>query len=300
MDIYLAGGLSGNLSKEFKVLSKLLAGEHPVKNGKEMQIFLAGEHPVKSVLDKYFGAAFPGEDKMAILGKCNILESYAYLRKNEFFMQIIPHLRTFLLDSGAFTFMSNPKTSKLDWDKYTEDYAYFIKKYDIKLFFELDIDPIVGLAEVERLRAKLERLAGRQSIPVWHKNRGKEYYIQMCEEYPYVALGGLVAAGDKNREGYDKYFPWFINTAHRYGAKIHGLGYTQLANLRKYHFDSVDSTAWLYGNRGGYLYRFNPQTRNIMEKIKAPSKNHRLVSTPAAAHNFIEWVKLCIWAEKNL
>ena len=31
MDIYLAGGLSGNLSKEFKVLSKLLAGEHPVK-----------------------------------------------------------------------------------------------------------------------------------------------------------------------------------------------------------------------------------------------------------------------------
>lgn len=33
----------------------------------------------------------------------------------------------------------------VNWDEYVEEYAEFIIKYDIKLFFELDIDAIVGL-----------------------------------------------------------------------------------------------------------------------------------------------------------
>lgn len=95
----------------------------------------------------------------------------------------------------------------------------------------MDIDSVVGLAEVERLRHKLERMTGKKPIPVWHKNRGKEYFVKMCEEYPYVAIGGIVTK-EIPRKVYETAFPWFINTAHKHKAKIHGLGYTTVANLQ--------------------------------------------------------------------
>ena len=229
------------------------------------------------------------------LSEMSILESFYYLRKNEEFMTLAKHFGSFLLDSGAFTFMTGSHKGSINWDEYVEDYARFINKHDIKLFFELDIDSVVGLQEVERLREKLEALTGKKPIPVWHKNRGKEYFIKMCENYPYVALGGIVTK-EIPRQKYEKGFPWFIKTAHLHRCKIHGLGYTTILNLPKYHFDSVDSTAWLYGNRGGYLYKFNP-SKGTMDQLKAD--NARLKSREGAVNNFREWVKLCKYAEAN-
>ena len=201
----------------------------------------------------------------------------------------------FLLDSGAFSFMQGK--GAVDWDRYTEEYAEWINRYRITKFFELDIDSLVGIKEVERLRAKLERLTGKQPIPVWHINRGKQYFLDTAKDYPYVAFGGILTDGAK-RGSLEKAFPWFINSAHERGAKIHCLGYTSIEGMKKYHFDSVDSTAWLYGNRGGYLYKFNPVTGN-MDKIEA-RKGQRLRSRDAALHNFREWVKFQQYAKKYL
>lgn len=272
---YLAGGWSGNLSANWK---------------KEMDIYLSASESRKET------RTFLEQEGKIDLSNISILESYYYLRKNENFMRLLPLIGHFLLDSGAFTFMSGSHKGACDWDKYVEDYANFINKYDIQLFFELDIDSVVGLAEVERLRDKLEELTHKKPIPVWHKNRGKEYFIRMCKEYPYVALGGIVTK-EIPRNVYEKAFPWFIQTAHKYGAKIHGLGYTTIANLKKYHFDSVDSTAWLYGNRGGYIYKFNPQT-GLMEQHS--KDNSRLKTHQGALHNFLEWIKFSEYATKNL
>lgn len=253
------------------------------RGGTKMNLYCAGEHSVKN------GA-------IALQwGGHQILESFYYCRKNDYIPKLLPLVDNFLLDSGAFTFMQGK--GAVDWDAYLEEYAAFINKYDIELFFELDIDSIVGLPEVERLRYKLEKLTGKKPIPVWHKGRGREYYEKMCKNYPYVAIGGIVTQ-EIPRNIYEKAFPWFINTAHKYGAKIYGLGYTSLSNLKKYPFDSVDSTAWLYGNRAGYLYKFNPRTGQ-MDKIEAP-KGHRLKSTEAAMFNYKEWMKFQQYAKKYL
>lgn len=155
----------------------------------------------------------------------------------------------------------------------------------------------MGLREVERLRARLEQLTGKQPIPVWHKGRGKDYFLGMARDYPYIALGGI-AIKEIPKNIFEQSFPWFINKAHEAGAKIHGLGYTSISGLYKYHFDSTDSTAWLYGNRGGYLYSFNEITGE-MGKIKAP-KDYRLKSHDAALWNFNEWVKFQEYAKKYL
>lgn len=235
MKIFLAGGISGNIRKFWEQFAKNQNIEEAMK------LYLAGTEPRKNYI-------FPEGE--AFLKSINILESFYYLKKNPEFMKLVPYFGSFLLDSGAFTFMSGSHRGAIDWDKYVEEYAAFINRYDVKLFFELDIDSIVGIEQVERLRDKLERLTGKKPIPVWHKMRGKEYFIRMCRDYPYVALGGIVTK-EIPREAYEKGFPWFIKTAHMHGAKIHGLGYTSIANLKKYRFDSVDSTAWLYGNRGG-------------------------------------------------
>lgn len=230
------------------------------------------------------------------LSEMSILESFYYLRKIEKFMTLVKHFGSFLLDSGAFTFMSGSHKGGINWDEYVEEYAAFINRWNVQLFFELDIDSVVGLTEVERLREKLEALTGKKPIPVWHRNRGKEYFIKMCENYPYVALGGIVTK-EIDRKKYETAFPWFIKTAHYHKCKIHGLGYTTVANLKKYHFDSVDSTAWLYGNRGGYLYKFNPRT-GLLEQLG--KEGCRLKSREGAVNNFNEWVKFGKYAEIHL
>lgn len=308
MRIFLAGGVSGNL-RDFwqKVMNIYLAAPHSRSEVvEEMKVYQASlvssghlKDHIRESMSKFIG---DGDNPIADdfvrdvkLSEMSILESFYYLRKNEEFMALAKHFGSFLLDSGAFTFMTGSHKGAINWDEYVEDYARFINKHDIKLFFELDIDSVVGLQEVERLREKLEALTGKKPIPVWHKNRGKEYFIKMCENYPYVALGGIVTK-EIPRQKYEKGFPWFIKTAHLHRCKIHGLGYTTILNLPKYHFDSVDSTAWLYGNRGGYLYKFNP-SKGTMDQLKAD--NARLKSREGAVNNFREWVKLCKYAEAN-
>lgn len=297
MKILLAGGISGNLREFWQRVMKIYLADSRSRGEvmDAMKVYIAGDNNKKKKLrETLYGCDFfTGENALSGI---NILESFYYLRKNEEFMTLVKHFGSFLLDSGAFTFMSGSHKGGIDWDEYVEEYAAFINRWNVKLFFELDIDSVVGLTEVERLREKLEALTGKKPIPVWHRNRGKEYFIRMCENYPYVALGGIVTK-EIDRKKYETAFPWFIKTAHEHKCKIHGLGYTTVANLRKYHFDSVDSTAWLYGNRGGYLYKFNPRT-GLLEQLS--KDGCRLKSREGAVSNFNEWVKFGKYAETHL
>lgn len=230
-----------------------------------------------------------GYDQIIREYKPYILESFFYADADT--ERLLPHYGDFLLDSGAFTFMQG-KGGSPDWNEYVERYADFIKRNNVKKFFELDIDSVVGYERVKQIRAALERLTGRQSIPVWHLSRGTEEFRRMCDEYNYVAIGGIVS-GEIAKEYY-RYFPNVIDEAHKRNAKIHGLGFTNLALLPQMHFDSVDSTAWTTGNRFGYLYYFDGKT---MKKREAP-KGHRIAdSRMAAINNYVEWIKYQKYAE---
>lgn len=221
-----------------------------------------------------------------------VLESFYYA--DEWTERIIPKLRGFMLDSGAFTFLNSGR-GKPDWEAYVDRYADFINRNGVDLFFELDIDPIIGYDGVLRLRQRLEDKTGRKPIPVWHKSRGKDEFLKMCEEYEYVSIGGIVTK-EISRKEY-QFFPWLIREAHRRGAKIHGLGFTNLEGLRKYRFDSVDSTAWTSGNRFGSVYRFNGRTM-----VKYDKKEGQKLADPraVAVNNFNEWAKFQRYAEKHL
>lgn len=196
-----------------------------------------------------------------------------------------------MIDSGAFTFFSCGEHP--NFDEYTEKYGEFIKGSGVNLFFEMDIDSIVGLPKVLELRKKLEKITGKQPIPVWHISRGKKQFLRDAEEYPYIALGGIVSG--EWRGGKTKHFPWFIKSAHEKGAKIHALGYTSLKGLPKYHFDSVDSTGWLAGGKFGFVWKYKNGT---LEKIPAPA-GKMLNSKKVVKNNFIEWCKFSSYAKTH-
>ena len=248
-----------------------------------MKVFLAGTAPWRSegIYNKVIKENGP-----------YILESFYYADEDT--ERLIPEFGDFLLDSGAFTFMMNTK-QKIKWEEYIEKYAYFIKKNNIKKYFELDIDSIVGYEKVKEYRKMLENLTGRPCIPVWHKSRGIKEFQRMCDEYDYAAIGGIVAKEIKPNQY--KALPMMIDEAHRRKCKLHGLGFTSLKWLPICHFDSVDSTAWTTGNRFGFIYYFDGKT---MKKIDCPKGKRLADGRKVAVINYTEWIKFQQYAENNL
>lgn len=252
-----------------------------------MKIYLSGT----GLLKKSF------IDNKIKLDELNILESFFSIR--EWQIPLIPKFKNFMLDSGAFTFRHNNKKT-INWEEYTLNYAKFIKKYDIKHYFEMDIDNIVGYSKVLKLRSILENETQRKCIPVWHINRGKNDFVDMCEKYDYVAIGGI-AGGVLTKRELIKHFPWFIDVAHKNGTKIHGLGFTNVSQLFIYHFDSVDSTTWLNAVRFGELHQFDGNKIVKHGSVIKEKKCRRLLNTQdVVLHNFNEWNKFNKYAELYL
>lgn len=249
-----------------------------------MKVYLAGTNGMKQAF----------QERKIIPASVNVLESFYSIQ--EWQINFIPKFNDFVLDSGAFTFL-NSKKKKIDFVKYAEDYAYFICQNKIEKFFELDLDAIIGIKQTEKLRERIEKITNKQSIPVWHKDRGLQYYRDMCKDYNYVAIGGL-ALKEIPLNQFEKMFGWFINVAHENKTKIHGLGYTNTEKLHKYHFDSIDSSTWLSAGRFGELHYFDGgkimKYRSVIKGVKIknlcdPQKTN--------LHNFNEWAKFGKYAE---
>ena len=288
MKIYFAGAITGNLSAFWRNISLELkmGGGKPFEiiKGEALKIFLAGANYHAFCLQNYL--------EKASNNLCPYtLESFFYMKDD--LKRLIPFMSDFLLDSGAFTFMTQDKN--VNFDEYLERYADFIKANDIHKFFELDIDSVVGYEKVKKYRLRLEELTERPCIPVWHRSRGIDEFYRMCDEYSYVAVGGL--AIKEIRQNEYKYLPMLIKEAHKRKAKIHGLGFTWFNLLPKYHFDSVDSTSWTVGNRFGYIAYFDGKT---MKKIDAPTGHKLSDARLVALNNYMEWVKFQKYAEVHL
>lgn len=209
-----------------------------------------------------------------------VLSSYAYIKKG--LAEHISKWDMFLLDSGAFTFRK--KSGNVDWNNYIDGYIKFINEYNVDYFFELDIDNIIGYENVLTLRKKLEQNTGKQCIPVWHRTRGIENYIELCKTYDYIALGSSTKYKEKE---YHEVLRQLLRIAKQNDCKVHGLGFTSKM-IKKYNFYSVDSTTW-DGYRYGSLYRFKNGDIKYMKppKGKGLTRDYKIVTL----NNFQEWCK---------
>ena len=182
--------------------------------------------------------------------------------------------------------MSGAECSKGQLTEYMERYIQFIKQNNIKYFFELDVDTIFGIEFVHELRKKLERETQKQCIPVWHKSRGIEYWKWMCDNYKYVAIGGLVFHVKKQEYEYIKEM---VNYAYQKGVKVHGLGFTKTKEVEQYKFYSVDSASWTKGAAlGQQVHTFNGL---YVESRRINKGNKKVKLSKLVAHNLKEWCK---------
>ena len=205
-----------------------------------------------------------------------------------------------ILDSGAFSAMSNPrKHANNDWRDYARRYADFIVQYDQRLFFELDIDSIVGHDEVMILRDIIEQRTGLRAIPVWHKSRGLDEWNRLCERYDYVGIGGFVTEEIPKRDF--KYVASFLSIARKNNTRVHGLGFTSTEWLKKLKFYSVDSSTWNVGAKFGNICQWTSK-RNMNQLYPSREISPRRVKDRDGLNiaNFNAWLQFQKWALVNL
>ena len=171
--------------------------------------------------------------------KWNLLSYYYLQGKDEVAVQIRDNSEEILIDSGAHSFQFGIKT---DFAEYTKKYAEFIKRFDrpnVVGYFEMDIENVIGMDRVLELRKYLEQ-ATDKIIPVWHKNRGIDNFLEMCEQYAgkVIAIGGF-----RGTDIRDDQYLLFIKHAKKYNCKVHCLGMTRTTVLDKVPFDYTDSAS---------------------------------------------------------
>lgn len=210
------------------------------------------------------------------------LMSYFYIRdkQNSDFAEIMrDKSKEILIDSGAHSFQ---KGKQVDWVKYTEEYAEWIRKFDrpnVIGYFEMDVDNIIGYDKVLELRKILES-ASDKIIPVWHKNRGIEEFQKMCQDY----AGKIIAiTGFKNEDIKDEQYLMFLKYAKKYNCRVHCLGMTRKKILDIVPFDYVDSSSWLQNTVYG---------RSADSRIKLPKMKGKEDRMYQYAYNYQEGMKL--------
>ena len=255
-----------------------------------MKLFIAGSENIAVRRENFFWSPKYPEP---YLKPIYLLHSYFNVRTlPKVVEQSIAGTKEVLLDSGAFTFMTSQKNMQVDFISYAKDYADFIKYYHIPHYFELDIDAISSYQNVLELRAILEREVGYPPIPVWHTSRGAKEFEKMCQNYPYVAIGGIVTG-----EILPSRLPalrLFADLAHKYGCQIHGLGCFR-PDL-KINFDSVDCTSF-NTSYAPHLHKFNG-TKIVYSKRPKGQMTRKNMSFPLIAKNANEWVKCQIALDK--
>ena len=254
-----------------------------------MRIYFAG------IFNAHIGQ-FDAERLVAQYKPKYLLDSFFYKTQCEKTIQCVD-INNFMLDSGAFSFMSGAKISKKQMEEYIAQYIEFINRYDVKHFIEIDMDMIFGLKQVEKWRAMLEKETGKQSIPVWHRNRGVKYYRDMVDEYRYIAIGSQVQKiFNISKQDYEN-IKKMVLYAYSKGVKVHGLGFTKTQEIQDYKYFSVDSSTWKMGAiLGRQVHKFNG-TRIQSKKVKT---NNRADFRKMIENNFIEWCKYQKYMDRGI
>jgi predicted MPP superfamily phosphohydrolase len=187
---------------------------------------------------KLYFAGCQAEEMRAAIRACkvkNILVSFYYVGDSlKYIYDYFGYEIDIMLDSGGFT--ARTKDRKIDIHKYIE----FVKKNKqyVKHYFVLD-NKRENL-NLTKQNLKLMEEAGLNPIPIYHTDEPFDYFLELCEKYSYIGVGGAVRS-----------YTNIFFTAKQHDVKIHLLGNTSPRILLKYKPYSADSISWLSGGMHG-------------------------------------------------
>ena len=189
------------------------------------------------------------------LGVRNFLMSYEYLKgKGHSQLKKYDDMHLFI-DSGAFTYMSDPKFEDYtieQWEEQIKEYLLWAEKHKSQIFAiaDLDLQYLVGNEKVYEWRKKyFEPFMLRTGIPVcfMYHDEGIEQWEYMCKRYPYVGMSLRI-----DGETQDNFRDMF-RVAEKYNALVQGMASTNTSLLTQLPFYTVDSTTWNVGLKYGEI-----------------------------------------------
>lgn len=242
-----------------------------------MKIFLSGLESNTSFNESCWVSRL---EEMPFKLKWNLV-SYFYARGNTGKAEKAKIIRDaselMLVDSGAHSFQKGVKHGRnLNWEKYTREYADFIKTFDrpnVLGYFEMDVDAIIGYERVLELRKILQAVTDK-IILVWHKKRGITEFDKMCREF----AGKIVAiSGFRNEDITDDQYLMFLKHAKKYNCRVHALGMTRPAILDKVPFDYTDSSSWGQATIFAYVFREDGRHHHLASDwVRNPANRENL------------------------
>jgi hypothetical protein len=94
-------------------------------------------------------------------------------------------------------------------------------------------------------------------MPVFHYQDDIRYLKKMLDNYPFIALGGLVGSHRYRLQIWLDGI-WYKHLSHKDGTprvKVHGFGLTDFDLMKRYPWFSIDSSSWLLaGSFGGCVF----------------------------------------------
>lgn len=194
------------------------------------------------------------------------LESYHYIHKGNYVMNIDRDGVKVFLDSGAFSAFS------LGVDVDIGAYAEFIRENQKVIDMASVLDAIGDHEATLKNQQDLER-RGCPVLPCFHFGEPLdlcEYYVS---NYEYITIGGMVPIPNEKLE------PWLDNLWEKVltdkdgfsRIKIHGFGLTSRKLMVKYPWFSVDSSSWVQQAANG-LIRFPELDTGIMASSASPAR----------------------------
>ena len=222
------------------------------------------------------------------LGVRNFLMSYEYLKGKGHSQLKKYHDMHLFIDSGAFTYMNDPKYEEYtieQWEEQIKTYLAWAERHKNQIFAiaDLDLQYIVGNEVVYEWRKKyFEPFMLRTGIPVcfMYHDEGPEQWEYMCKRYPYVGMSLRI-----DGETQDNFRDMF-KIAEKYNTLVQGMASTNTSLLTQLPFYTVDSTTWNVGLKYGEISVWNETKMSRIKKTEFESKAFPIIAKYDMAFDF--------------
>lgn len=189
-----------------------------------------------------------------------VLVSFYYHRDNDL-DQMVSDLGgdvDLFADSGAYSAFTVGTQIGLG------DYIRWLKRWDHLINVRANLD-VIGDPAASAVHHRTLTETGLEVLPVFHLGEPWTVLEDMCEQYSYVALGGLVPylAGDRHRAAL---MQWLVKAhviARKRGTALHGFGLTSAQLVKDLPFYSLDSSSYTFGCRFGLTYLWDAKALNM-------------------------------------
>jgi hypothetical protein len=156
-------------------------------------------------------------------------------------------------DSGAVSVHSLGATVTV------REYGEWLQKWKHLFSFYANLDVKGNVAEGLKNQKTLEGM-GLEPVPVFHGGEPWSVLDDMIQDYPFVALGGMVGHTQSGSKAMWRYLAKAFQMAKGKSVVFHGFGMAHWEILKSFPWYSIDTSGWGSGFRYGTVPFWNPHT----------------------------------------